>query len=47
MAFAEGHIIGDYEVLGVLGQGGMGAVYRVRNVLSGREEAMKMVLPIL
>ena len=45
MAFAEGHIIGDYEVLGVLGQGGMGAVYRVRNVLSGREEAMKMVLP--
>ncbi len=40
-----GETIADYEVLGVLGQGGMGAVYRVRNVLSGREEALKMVLP--
>jgi serine/threonine protein kinase len=40
-----GDTIADYEVLGVLGQGGMGAVYHVRNVLSGREEALKMVLP--
>ena len=39
--------IGDYEVLGVLGAGGMGKVYRVRNVLSDRIEAMKILLPSL
>src|SRR5579862_7439822 len=45
MSIEIGSTIGDYQVLGVLGQGGMGAVYRVRNVLSHREEAMKVVLP--
>ncbi len=40
-----GDTIGDYQILAVLGQGGMGAVYRVRNLLSQREEAMKVVLP--
>jgi serine/threonine-protein kinase len=39
--------IGDYEVLGVLGSGGMGKVYRVRNVISDRVEAMKVLLPDL
>jgi serine/threonine protein kinase len=39
--------IGDYEVLGVLGAGGMGKVYRVRNVISDRIEAMKVLLPDL
>ena len=39
--------IGDYEVLGVLGAGGMGCVYRVRNVVSDRIEAMKILLPDL
>jgi len=43
--FKIGETVGDYEVLGVLGQGGMAAVYRVRNILSHREEAMKVVLP--
>src|SRR5882724_10151108 len=38
---------GDYEILGVLGAGGMGKVYRVRNVLSDRVEAMKVLLPNL
>jgi eukaryotic-like serine/threonine-protein kinase len=38
---------GDYEVLGVLGTGGMGKVYKVRNVLSDRIEAMKVLLPNL
>jgi len=38
---------GDYEVLGVLGAGGMGKVYKVRNVLSDRIEAMKVLLPNL
>jgi len=39
--------IGDYEVLGELGSGGMGKVYRVRNVISDRVEAMKVLLPDL
>lgn len=45
MSLRIGDIVADYEVLAVLGQGGMGAVYRVRNVLSDREEAMKVILP--
>jgi len=39
--------IGDYEVLGVLGAGGMGKVYKVRNTITDRIEAMKIVLPDL
>src|SRR3984957_4226963 len=39
--------IGDYEVLGVLGTGGMGKVFKVRNVISDRIEAMKVLLPDL
>ncbi len=37
--------LGDYEVLKVLGAGGMGRVYQVRNVITDRVEAMKVVLP--
>ena len=39
--------IGDYEILGELGSGGMGRVFRVRNVISDRVEAMKVLLPDL
>ena len=39
--------IGDYEILNELGSGGMGRVFRVRNVLSDRIEAMKVLLPDL
>ena len=39
--------MGDYEILGELGSGGMGRVYRVRNVLSDRIKAMKVLLPDL
>ncbi len=39
--------IGDYEVLAVLGAGGMGKVYKVRNTITDRIEAMKIVLPDL
>ncbi len=41
----SGTIVGDYEVMGALGAGGMGRVYRVRHLLSKRIEAMKLVLP--
>jgi serine/threonine protein kinase len=45
MSFQTGDTIADYRILGILGRGGMGAVYRVSNLLTGREEAMKVVLP--
>ncbi|MGA3211668.1 MAG: protein kinase [Terriglobales bacterium] len=35
--------IGDYEILSVLGTGGMGKVFKVRNVISDRIEAMKVL----
>jgi serine/threonine-protein kinase len=47
MTFEAGQRVGDYEVLGVLGTGGMGQVYRVRNLISDRVEAMKVLLPDL
>jgi serine/threonine-protein kinase len=42
-----GDRIGDYEVVGILGAGGMGKVYKVRNVISDRVEAIKVLLPEL
>ena len=42
-----GERIGDYEIVAILGAGGMGQVYKVRNVLSDRVEAMKVLLPNL
>jgi len=42
--FVPGQRLGDYEILGVLGAGGMGKVYKVRNVISDRIEAMKVLL---
>src|SRR5271166_1678809 len=45
--FAVGQHISDYEILSTLGVGGMGKVYKVRNVITDREEAMKILLPDL
>ena len=47
MPFEIGQRVGDYEILQMLGAGGMGHVYRVRNVISDRIEAMKVLLPDL
>lgn len=45
--FQPGQLVGDYEVLSLLGAGGMGRVYKVRNSVSGRIEALKILLPDL
>ena len=45
--YTVGQQIGDYEILGILGAGGMGKVYKVRNNISDRVEAMKILLPNL
>ena len=45
--FTTGQHIGDYEILSILGLGGMGKVYKVRNLISDRVEAMKILLPDL
>jgi serine/threonine protein kinase len=42
-----GDRVGDYRVIGLLGSGGMGAVYQVRHLISERVEAMKILLPDL
>lgn len=45
MKLETGNRVGDYEILSVLGSGGMGQVYSARNIISGRIEAMKILLP--
>ena len=47
MTEETGKRIGDYQILNELGSGGMGRVYRVRNVISDRIDAMKVLLPDL
>jgi eukaryotic-like serine/threonine-protein kinase len=45
MALETGTRVGDYEILSLLGTGGMGQVYGARSTISGRIEAMKILLP--
>jgi hypothetical protein len=43
----EGATIGQYRVTGLIGQGGMGAVYAAEHTLLGRPAAIKVLLPDL
>lgn len=43
--FEVGATIGDYRIISVIGRGGMGKVFKVRNQISDRMEAMKILLP--
>jgi len=47
VGYQVGDKIGDYEIIGLLGAGGMGRVYKVRNTISDRLDAMKILLPDL
>jgi serine/threonine protein kinase len=43
MPLRPGQNIGDYEIIGPLGKGGVGEVYKVRHVISQRVEALKLL----
>ena len=47
VAVSVGQTVGDYRVIGIIGAGGMGTVYKVQHLISDRIEAMKVVLPSL
>ncbi len=44
MSFEIGETVGDYQIIALLGRGGMGKVFKVRNTISDRIEAMKVLL---
>lgn len=45
MAFQPGQVVGEYKITGVLGRGGLGAVYGATHLISQRPEALKVLLP--
>lgn len=44
MSFAIGDQVGDYRIVGTVGSGGAGRVFRVEHAITGRVEAMKVLL---
>src|SRR4051812_40632577 len=42
-----GSVVGNYQIIRKLGEGGMGAVYLAQHTLLGRRAALKMLLPLL
>ena len=44
MAFSPGQKVGDYEILQLLGAGGLGAVYKAQHRISRRFDALKVAL---
>ena len=47
MNFQIGDTVGDYRIVDFLGRGGMGRLFRVRNLISDRVDAMKVIAPDL
>ena len=47
MALEPGARVGDYEIVGPLGSGGMSEVYRAKDLTLGREVAIKVLPPLL
>ncbi len=43
MSLTAGTRLGAYEVIGLIGQGGMGEVYRARDTKLGRDVALKIL----
>lgn len=45
LEFRIGDTAGDYRIIGELGKGGMGTVYKVQHLIADRIEAMKVIRP--